>query len=159
MNKIPLINAFSALNPINFENETISNFKNLKPLIEYFSYFLPPIEMTSLEQEFFQFHNMLQNHSQNLNEAVQFSLQNLFEVYPIFTKLLLISITCGVSNATCERAFSLMALTKTDLRNRLSDEHLCDVMMIAKNSPVKLSLNIIDLITDLFKQKNPRILL
>ena len=30
---------------------------------------------------------------------------------------------------------------------------------LQKNSPVKLSLNIIDLITDLFKQKNPRILL
>ena len=39
------------------------------------------------------------------------------------------------SNATCERAFSKMAVIKTELRNRLTDSHRSDIILTTKLAP------------------------
>ena len=53
------------------------------------------------------------------------------------SKLLLLACLSPVGNAVVERLFSLMKITKTLLRNRLSDRRLDILLRLNKEAPVK----------------------
>ena len=50
-------------------------------------------------------------------------------------QLLAISLTLPVSTADCERGFSEMKITKTELRNRMKKETLVSLMRICIEGP------------------------
>ena len=54
---------------------------------------------------------------------------------PNMKKLLLIAVLSPVGNAVVERLFSLMNITKTLLRNRLSDKTLDILLRLNKEAP------------------------
>ena len=52
------------------------------------------------------------------------------EYYPLIYRVVKLVLTLPVSTATTERAFSVMNVIKTDLRNKMEDEFLSDTMML-----------------------------
>ena len=59
----------------------------------------------------------------------------LKESFPVLGKLLAISLALPVSTADCERGFSQMKITKTELRNRMKKETLASLMRICIEGP------------------------
>ena len=57
------------------------------------------------------------------------------ESFPVLGKLLVITLTLPVSTADCERGFSEMKITKTELRNRTKKETLASLMHICTEGP------------------------
>lgn len=49
--------------------------------------------------------------------------------FPLFYRILKLALVLPVSTATVERCFSKMKLIKTDLRNRMGDKYLNNVMV------------------------------
>jgi hypothetical protein len=62
------------------------------------------------------------------------------EAHPQFVVVVAIGITMPVCTAPCERGFSLMNLLKSDLRNRLGQARLQDLMRISQDAPPLSSL-------------------
>ena len=61
------------------------------------------------------------------------------------------------SNATCQRAFSKMALIKTELWNRLTDSHLSDIILTSKIAPDRLTDVDLAGIIKAFKLTKPKV--
>ena len=53
----------------------------------------------------------------------------LKESFPVFGKLLAVTLTLPASTADYERGFSEMKITKTELRNRMKKETLASLLM------------------------------
>ena len=57
------------------------------------------------------------------------------ESFPVLGKLLVVTLTLPVSTVDCERGFSEMKITKTELRNRMKKETLASLMRICIEGP------------------------
>ena len=55
--------------------------------------------------------------------------------YPWFLVLVLIALLMPIGSAECERMFSLMNGLKTDIRNRMSNSRLNDLMAVIRLAP------------------------
>jgi len=85
-------------------------------------------------------------------------IQPLKHAFPNMFNLVTIAITMPVSSTTCERTFSRLRLIKTIARNRMSDDRLSDMAVLAIEREVMVDL---DLTVEQFSKKhiNSRILL
>ena len=70
--------------------------------------------------------------------------------------LLDILMAMPIGTVTVERSFSQMKLTKTRLRNRLSDINLCRLVRIAVEGPELNEVNFEEIV-DVFKEHNRRV--
>ena len=75
---------------------------------------------------------------------------------PNISKLLLLACLSPVGNAVVERLFSLMKITKTLLRNRLSDRRLDILLRLNKEAPVKWTEEQAEELVELWKGKRAR---
>ena len=66
-------------------------------------------------------------------------------------------LTLPVSTASVERSFSQMKMIKTRLRNRIGENSLNHLMLIAIESPDELSENELDCIVNVWNEKPRRI--
>jgi hypothetical protein len=64
---------------------------------------------------------------------------DLADAFPTLSKLATIMLTCPIGTASVERSFSTMNRLCTKLRQRLTSEHLDDLMIIASEGPTELS--------------------
>ncbi|CAF1126357.1 unnamed protein product [Rotaria sordida] len=80
----------------------------------------------------------------------------LKDMYPQLSLAAEIFLCAPISTATVERDFSTMNRILTDLRNRLTTEHLEQLMKISIEGPCDLDNNIKDLIINCWKSKKLR---
>ena len=78
------------------------------------------------------------------------------DMYPQLSLAVEIFLSAPVSTATVERDFSTMNRILSDLRNRLTTEHLEQLMKISIAGRTDLDNNIKDLIIDCWKIKKLR---
>ena len=80
------------------------------------------------------------------------------EYYPLIYRVVKLVLTLPVSTATTERAFSVMNVIKTDLRNKMEDEFLSDTMMLFIERDIAATIStdsIIDHFEDLKRRRVP----
>jgi hypothetical protein len=80
----------------------------------------------------------------------------LRDIYPQLSLVAEIFLCAPISTATVERDFSTMNRILTDLRNRLTTEHLEQSMRISIEGPSNLSNDLKDLIINYWKSKKLR---
>ena len=78
------------------------------------------------------------------------------EYYPLIYRVVKLVLTLPVSTATTERAFSVMNVIKTDLRNKMEDEFLSDAMMLFIERDIATTI-ITDSIIDDFEDLKRRL--
>ena len=85
------------------------------------------------------------------------SHEMLATMFPNLSTLANICLTLPVSTASVERSFSQMKMIKTRLRNRIGENSLNHLMLIAIESPDELSENELDCIVNVWNEKPRRI--
>ncbi|KAL9682387.1 hypothetical protein QQ045_014184 [Rhodiola kirilowii] len=75
--------------------------------------------------------------------------------FPMVYRLICLILTLPVSTATTERAFSSMKIIKSDLRNKLSDEFLDDLMVLYIERTFTDCISNDDVIAE-FEMRGPR---
>ena len=70
------------------------------------------------------------------------------EYYPLIYRVVKLVLTLPVSTATTERAFSVMNVIKTDLRNKMEDEFLLDAMMLFIDRDITATISTDSIIDD-----------
>jgi hypothetical protein len=80
----------------------------------------------------------------------------LKEVYPALSLLAKIFLCAPISTATVEREFSTENRILTDLRNRLTTEHVDQLMRISIEGPEYLSEEMKEKMVDCWKLKKQR---
>ena len=73
------------------------------------------------------------------------------ERYPWFLRLVLIILLVPIGSAECERMFSLMNRLKTDLRSRMKNGRLNDLMTVNRLAPSTLSDEELDELIDFWE--------
>ncbi|XP_036975521.1 zinc finger protein 862-like isoform X3 [Acanthopagrus latus] len=63
------------------------------------------------------------------------------QIYPLLSRLAAIALVIPVSSVNCERDFSTMNRVKSDLRNRLQEEHLAACLRVSINGPCPEEFN------------------
>ena len=104
--------------------KTTSGDRNIDPLIEP--------DVTRADYLHFKF--ILNTHRlMNMQQFIKRFLadEGLCEQFPTFTTLANIALIIPVSSASCERGFSCQNRIKMDLRNRLSEQNLENLMKVA----------------------------
>ncbi|KAL0016323.1 hypothetical protein SO802_003392 [Lithocarpus litseifolius] len=84
------------------------------------------------------------------------SALNPREAYEFFEVVKLV-LTLPVSTATTERAFSVMNVIKTDLRNKMEDEFLSDAMMLFIERDIAATISADSIIEDFEDLKRQRV--
>ncbi len=69
--------------------------------------------------------------------------------FPVMITALEIALTLPVTSSSCERAFSVMKLIKTYLRNATSAHWLSDLGMISMNKTASRDLAVVDILFEL----------
>jgi len=100
---------------------------------------------------------LLERKSETTGVAVNTTLQLLILLEPYrdalyeLHRLLVIACTLPATSAGCERSFSTMKLIKNYLRNRMEDDRLCNLGIIALNAERAMGLDL-DIVVDKFAQ-------
>ena len=108
--KVPILHAFSALNPITFSDKNPAHLQILRPALNQFTSVLPNlINSDNFDSEYIHFKEFIteQFPDKNLEETLDFSLENCNELHPSITTLLEIAAVFGVPNATSVKRLSL----------------------------------------------------
>ena len=79
------------------------------------------------------------------------------EYYPLIYRVVKLVLTLPVSTATTERAFSVMNVIKTDLRNKMEDEFLSDTMMLFIERDIAVTISTDSIIDDFEDLKRWRV--
>ena len=90
---------------------------------------------------------------ERMREVLQTSTYS--QMFPNICILLSIFLVLPVSTATVERSFSAMKTVKTQLRNRLSDDSLANLTLIAIERPEDLSDEDLDTIATVWSKAKP----
>ncbi|KAL7154807.1 hypothetical protein ABFS83_03G028000 [Erythranthe nasuta] len=80
-----------------------------------------------------------------------------FEIYYLVDRLIRLILLLPVSTATTERAFSVMKLTKTKLRNKMEDEFLGDCMLLHIERDIADTFSTDSIIEDFYTMKDRRV--
>ncbi|XP_062075657.1 uncharacterized protein LOC133779756 [Humulus lupulus] len=75
-------------------------------------------------------------------------------VYPLIDRLIRLVLTLPVSTATTERAFSIMKIIKTKLRNKMEDNFLSDCLTICIEKEIAAKFSSDSIIDDFASMKN-----
>ena len=78
------------------------------------------------------------------------------KIYFLIDRLIRFVLTLPVSTATTERAFSVMKLLKTRLRNRIEDEFLTDNMIVYIEKEIVRNFTIEMIMDEFYSMKNRR---
>jgi hypothetical protein len=89
--------------------------------------------------------------SSSHSEFWRFMRMHYQERYPWFLRLVLIILLVPIGSAECERMFSLMNRLKTDLRNRMKNGRLDDLMTVNRLAPSTLSDEELDELIDFWE--------
>ena len=89
--------------------------------------------------------------SSSHSEFWRFMRMHYQERYPWFLRLVLIILLVPIGSAECERMFSLMNRLKTDLRNRMKNGRLNDLMTVNRLAPSTLSDEELDEVIDFWE--------
>ena len=79
------------------------------------------------------------------------------EYYPLIYRVVKLVLTLPVSTATTKRAFSVMNVIKTDLRNKMEDEFLSDTMMLFIERDIAVTISTDSIIDDFEDLKRRRV--
>ena len=79
------------------------------------------------------------------------------EYYPFIYRVVKLVLTLPVSTTTTERAFSVMNVIKTNLRNKMEDEFLSDTMMLFFESEIAATISTYSIIDDFEDLKRRRV--
>jgi len=77
-------------------------------------------------------------------------------IFNLVDRLVRLLVTLPVSTAAAERAFSILKITKTRLRNKMEDEYLANNLLVHIESEIVQHYTYDDIITDFKNQKNRR---
>ena len=81
------------------------------------------------------------NGCQNLSTLAQLMVQTTKHTsFPLVYRLIELALILPVATASVERIFSAMKIIKTDLRNKLSDEWLNDLMVCYCEKEIFISI-------------------
>ena len=132
-----IISALSALDPTNMPESDFIFYgeEEMQTLADHFQ-----LDSDTILSEWIQFRELVCTtynalSFEKLAEEV-LSSPNLSDAFPNMAKFIACAMVLPVSTADCERAFSAMSRTKTDLRNRLSTRTLDHLMRISIEGPV-----------------------
>jgi len=89
--------------------------------------------------------------SSSHSEFWRFMRMHYQERYPWFLRLVLIILLVPIGSAECERIFSLMNRLKTDVRNRMENGRLNDLMTVNRLAPSTLSDEELDEVIDFWE--------
>ena len=78
------------------------------------------------------------------------------KIFFLIDRLIRLVLTLPVSTATTERAFSVMKLLKTRLRNRMEDEFLTDNMIVYIEKEIVRNFTIEMIMDEFYSMKNRR---
>ena len=79
-----------------------------------------------------------------------------FKIYFLIDRLIRLVLTLPVSTTTIERAFSVMKLLKTRLRNRMENEFLADNMIVYIEKEIVGNFTIEMIMDEFYSMKNRR---
>ncbi|KAL6527404.1 hypothetical protein OROGR_016494 [Orobanche gracilis] len=85
------------------------------------------------------------------------SFQHLTTISELCQRLVRLILTLPTSTATTERAFSIMKLVKTTLRNKMEKDYLTDSLVVYIERELARSIDDDSIIDDFYTQKNRRV--
>ena len=152
-----VISALSVLDPTNMPPEFIFyGEEEIETLSNHFE-----LNAADLVNEWQQFRELVhvnyRGHSLPELTKVVHANPVIKESFPMLSKLLATTLTLPVSTADCERGFSVMNITKTQLRNRMKVETLASLMRISIEGPPLKEFNFFKTARRWLAMKNRRI--
>uniref|UniRef100_A0A803N1Y5 UBP8/5-like ubiquitin-like domain-containing protein n=1 Tax=Chenopodium quinoa TaxID=63459 RepID=A0A803N1Y5_CHEQI len=96
------------------------------------------------------------HYPEDFSEQEKYQLEWKPSTYPLVDRLIRLVLPLSISTPTCERAFSAMNIVKTQLRSKMEDDFLRDVLGVYIEKEIVVDFSVESLIDDFASMKNRR---